>query len=75
MTLREIVERYEVGKEKKNVIILQVPSEIKDNLESLLIDGYVSTIRDDFTSIFYIYNIPELSKRTGLDFSSKIKHQ
>lgn len=73
MTLREIVEKYEVGKDKKNVVILEVPSEVKDNVKALLVDGYTEVIKNPCISLFYIYNIEELSKRTGLEFKGKNK--
>ena len=75
MTLREIIEKYEVGKDKKNVIILEVPDTVKDNVKSLLVDGYTEVYRNPCTSIFYLYDIKDISKRTGIDFSNKVSRK
>ena len=72
MTLREIISKYESDKNKKEMIIIMIPNNIKENVRDLLVDGYMELSRGDNT-IFYLFDIPDISRRTGLDFSNKIK--
>lgn len=70
MSLTEIVQKYEIGKNKKEVVILCVPKHLASDVESVLVDGYVTTIRNNDV-IFHIYNIEQLSRRTGINFTYK----
>ena len=70
MSLTEIIKNYEIGKNKKGVVILCVPKRLSENVEDVLVVGYVSCTRNENT-LFYIYDIDDLSNRTGLDFSYK----
>ena len=54
------------------MIIIMIPNNIKENVRDLLVDGYMELSRGDNT-IFYLFDIPDISRRTGLDFSNKIK--
>ena len=72
MTLREIISKYEIDKNKKEMIIIMIPNNIKENVRDLLVDGYMELSRGDNT-IFYLFDITDISRRTGLDFSNKIK--
>ena len=62
----------EIDKNKKEMIIIMIPNNIKENVRDLLVDGYMELSRGDNT-IFYLFDIPDISRRTGLDFSNKIK--
>lgn len=70
MSLKEIVEKYEIGKNMKDCVVLCVPGEMKDNLDTLLVDGYAS-VKKGNQNIYFIYNIDQLRSRTGLDFNYK----
>lgn len=70
MSLTDIIKNYEIGKNKKGVVILCVPRHLSKNVEDVLVDGYVSSIRND-NNLFYIYDIDNLANRTGINFSYK----
>ena len=70
MSLKEIIEKYEVSKKTKGAVVLCVPEEVKDNIDTLLVDGYASFKRGKY-NVYYIYNIEQLKSRTGLDFNYK----
>lgn len=70
MSLTDIIKKYEISKNKKGVVILCVPKELTHNVEDVLVDGYVSSIRGNKV-IFYIYNIQQLNDRTGINFNYK----
>ena len=70
MSLKEIIEKYEVSKKTKGAVVLCVPEKIKDSVDTLLVDGYASFKRGN-QNIYLIYNIEQLKSRTGLDFNYK----
>lgn len=71
MTLKELIEKYSIGK-KKGVIILKIPNDLSANVESVVIDAYTKRILNNKESLYYLYDIESISKRTGLDLSEII---
>ena len=39
MTLREIISKYEIDKNKKEMIIIMIPNNIKDKEREILVEG------------------------------------
>lgn len=71
MTLKELIEKYSIGK-KKGVIILKIPNDLSANVESVVIDAYTKRVLNNKESLYYLYGIEGISKRTGLDLSEII---
>ena len=71
MTLKELIEKYSIGK-KKGVIILKIPNDLSANVESVVIDAYTKRVLNNKESLYYLYDIECISKRTGLDLSEII---
>ena len=75
--VKNAIDQYEI-EDKADMIArgytnsTEVLDIIKENVRDLLVDGYMELSRGDNT-IFYLFDIPDISRRTGLDFSNKIK--
>ena len=70
MQLVDIINKYEIAKEKKGVVYLCVPEDLKDSIECLLISGYAHVKRGK-NHIYIIYDIDDLRQKTGLKFDYK----